>query len=161
VKARTSCTYYIPAQLRYKQHNPSFQNPRAKTMQTPVHYFAQARKRQQTPSFSLFFVFLLGISGLLYAEPIQQGQKYAMATHSFNVFIGPRTEGVTRKVSPGPLAALAAEAGPTPQVLLLARKDFSSFPPFLKSFLAQPGTMPMETELFCSLGDKGNATAVP
>lgn len=42
-------------------------------------------------------------------QPIQQGQKYVMATHSFSVFVGPvRTrEGVV--TGPGPLAALAAE----------------------------------------------------
>jgi hypothetical protein len=41
-------------------------------------------------------------------SPIAQGQKIVMATHSFNVFIGPN-----RRVAgdPGPLAKLAAEAG--------------------------------------------------
>jgi hypothetical protein len=46
--------------------------------------------------------------------PITQGQKYVMATHSFNVFIGPtrpRDPGV--EVKPGPLATLAAERGKT------------------------------------------------
>lgn len=40
------------------------------------------------------------------ARPIVQGQRYFMATHSFNVFIGPNR----RTGEPGPLAALAAEA---------------------------------------------------
>jgi len=44
--------------------------------------------------------------------PITQGQKYAMATHSFNVFIGPtRSRDANAEVKPGPLAALAAERG--------------------------------------------------
>jgi hypothetical protein len=45
-------------------------------------------------------------------RPIAQGQKIVMATHSFNVFVGPtrsRDPGVTP--TPGPLAALAAERG--------------------------------------------------
>jgi hypothetical protein len=46
--------------------------------------------------------------------PVSKGQKIVMATHSFNVFIGPvrpnaRNPGV--KAGPGPLAALAAERG--------------------------------------------------
>jgi hypothetical protein len=42
------------------------------------------------------------------AQPVARGQKIVMATHSFNVFIGPN-----RRVAgdPGPLAKLAAEAG--------------------------------------------------
>ncbi|HET9949638.1 MAG TPA: hypothetical protein VFQ22_11995 [Longimicrobiales bacterium] len=40
------------------------------------------------------------------ARPIVEGQKSVMATHSFNVFIGPNL----RTGEPGPLAALAAEA---------------------------------------------------
>jgi hypothetical protein len=40
------------------------------------------------------------------ASPIVQGEKYFMATHSFNVFIGPNR----RTGEPGPLHALAAEA---------------------------------------------------
>jgi hypothetical protein len=44
--------------------------------------------------------------------PIAQGQKYVMATHSFNVFIGPtRSRDANAEVKPGPLAALAAERG--------------------------------------------------
>ena len=39
------------------------------------------------------------------AQPIVEGQQYFMATHSFNVFVGPRRDGA------GSLAALAAEAG--------------------------------------------------
>jgi hypothetical protein len=38
--------------------------------------------------------------------PITQGQHYYMATHSFNVFIGPNS----RTGDPGPLAKLAMEA---------------------------------------------------
>jgi hypothetical protein len=46
------------------------------------------------------------------SSPITQGQKYAMATHSFNVFIGPtRSRDPNAEVKPGPLAALAAERG--------------------------------------------------
>jgi len=45
-------------------------------------------------------------------QPITQGQKYVMATHSFNVFIGPtRSRDPNAEVKPGPLAALAAERG--------------------------------------------------
>jgi hypothetical protein len=40
-------------------------------------------------------------------SPITVGQKYFMATHSFNVFIGPNR----RTGAPGPLDRLAAEAG--------------------------------------------------
>jgi hypothetical protein len=44
------------------------------------------------------------------SAPITQGQKYVMATHSFNVFIGPwRSREPNAEVKPGPLAALAAE----------------------------------------------------
>jgi hypothetical protein len=45
-------------------------------------------------------------------KPITKGQRIVMATHSFNVFVGPsrsRDPGVTP--TPGPLAALAAERG--------------------------------------------------
>jgi hypothetical protein len=46
------------------------------------------------------------------SAPIEQGQKYVMATHSFNVFIGPtRSRDPNAQVKPGPLAALAAERG--------------------------------------------------
>jgi hypothetical protein len=48
------------------------------------------------------------------AAPITQGQKIVMATHSFNVFIGPTRSDPRRPGSidsPGPLAALAAERG--------------------------------------------------
>lgn len=48
----------------------------------------------------------------LVEQPITQGQKYVMATHSFNVFIGPtRSREANAAVGPGPLAALAAERG--------------------------------------------------
>ncbi|MGD2133337.1 MAG: hypothetical protein PVI23_11130 [Maricaulaceae bacterium] len=44
------------------------------------------------------------------SQPIEEGQHYVMATHSFNVFIGPsRRRG--QEPGPGPLAALAEEAG--------------------------------------------------
>ena len=45
-------------------------------------------------------------------RPITQGQKIVMATHSFNVFVGP-TRARDPNVTPtaGPLAALAAERG--------------------------------------------------
>ncbi|MEX1033440.1 MAG: hypothetical protein WDZ30_08770 [Cellvibrionaceae bacterium] len=51
-------------------------------------------------------------TSLLASEAIEKGQQYVMATHSFNVFIGPtrsRNPGV--EPTPGPLAALAAERG--------------------------------------------------
>ncbi len=50
------------------------------------------------------------------SQSISEGQKYAMATHSFNVFIGPtrRTpRNPDAEILPGPLAALAAEGGKT------------------------------------------------
>jgi hypothetical protein len=53
-------------------------------------------------------LWLAGSAPLLAQEttaPITVGQKYFMATHSFNVFIGPRGG------TPGPLHALAMEAG--------------------------------------------------
>ena len=51
-------------------------------------------------------------SSLSQVAPITQGQKYVMATHSFNVFIGPaRSRTPHGPLSPGPLAALAAERG--------------------------------------------------
>ena len=46
--------------------------------------------------------------------PITTGQKYVMATHSFNVFIGPsRSREANSEAKPGPLAALAAERNKT------------------------------------------------
>jgi len=42
---------------------------------------------------------------------IHEGQKYVMATHSFNVFIGPQRNREGEVLAPGPLAALAEEAG--------------------------------------------------
>jgi hypothetical protein len=51
-------------------------------------------------------------AGVSQVAPIAQGQKYVMATHSFNVFIGPtRPRDAQTPSSPGPLAALAAERG--------------------------------------------------
>jgi hypothetical protein len=47
-------------------------------------------------------------------KPIAQGQKIVMATHSFNVFIGPTRQNArdpNSVNSPGPLAALATERG--------------------------------------------------
>src|SRR6188768_2663942 len=42
--------------------------------------------------------------------PIKDGQKIVMATHSFNVFVGPtRSRDPSVASTPGPLAALAAE----------------------------------------------------
>lgn len=44
--------------------------------------------------------------------PITTGQKIVMATHSFNVFVGPvRSRDPNVAPTPGPLAALAAESG--------------------------------------------------
>src|SRR5262245_43196414 len=59
------------------------------------------------------------VAAALRTQPIAQGQKYVMATHSFNVFIGPprqRAENAPARPSfapggLGPLAALAAERG--------------------------------------------------
>jgi len=46
------------------------------------------------------------------AKPITKGQKIVMATHSFNVFVGPsRSRDPSVTPTPGPLAALAAERG--------------------------------------------------
>ncbi|MDZ4759669.1 MAG: hypothetical protein SGJ21_01175 [Alphaproteobacteria bacterium] len=50
----------------------------------------------------------------LSTAPITKGQKIVMATHSFNVFVGPRGPNARNPdapASPGPLAALAAERG--------------------------------------------------
>lgn len=45
-------------------------------------------------------------------RPITEGQKIVMATHSFNVFVGPtRSRDPNVAPTPGPLAALAAERG--------------------------------------------------
>ncbi|MDH3205229.1 MAG: hypothetical protein OEO79_01375 [Gemmatimonadota bacterium] len=46
------------------------------------------------------------VQGQYATPPIDQGLRYFMATHSFNVFIGPNS----RTDDPGPLAKLAAEA---------------------------------------------------
>lgn len=67
-----------------------------------------------------FSTFTFALAGLLsslaltavaeQSQVITQGQKYVMATHSFNVFIGPRRSRDPEAASdPGPLAALAAE----------------------------------------------------
>lgn len=47
----------------------------------------------------------------LNVAPIREGQKVVMATHSFNVFVGPGRAGANGQPDPGPLAKLAAEAG--------------------------------------------------
>jgi len=70
-----------------------------------------------TLSLSLATAVLLTLAFGALAESnqsIEQGQKYVMATHSFNVFIGPRRSRDPEAASdPGPLAALAAESGKT------------------------------------------------
>ncbi|MDP3739407.1 MAG: hypothetical protein Q8R02_18605 [Hyphomonadaceae bacterium] len=46
------------------------------------------------------------------SKPVITGQKIVMATHSFNVFVGPtRSRDAAIASTPGPLAALAAERG--------------------------------------------------
>ncbi len=62
---------------------------------------------------ALLFGLLLSVITAVSAEtqPISEGQKYVMATHSFNVFIGPSRSRDAAEVAPGPLAALAAERG--------------------------------------------------
>ena len=71
------------------------------------------QKPQRIHSFYVMALLLalLGFSNVAVADAIERGQKYVMATHSFNVFIGPRTNRQTGETSPGPLAALAEEAG--------------------------------------------------
>ena len=71
------------------------------------------QKQQRIHSFYVIALLLalLGFSNVATADAIERGQKYVMATHSFNVFIGPRTNRQTGETSPGPLAALAEEAG--------------------------------------------------
>ena len=71
------------------------------------------QKQQKFHSFRVIALFLalLGLSNVAAADAIERGQKYVMATHSFNLFIGPRTNRQTGESSPGPLAALAEEAG--------------------------------------------------
>jgi len=57
---------------------------------------------------------VLLLSAFAVAEPIEQGQKFVMATHSFNVFIGPgRSADPADGPASGPLALLAAERGKT------------------------------------------------
>jgi hypothetical protein len=51
-------------------------------------------------------------SSVSQTKPITKGQKIVMATHSFNVFVGPtRSRDPNVTPTPGPLAALAAERG--------------------------------------------------
>jgi hypothetical protein len=59
------------------------------------------------------------------SQPIAAGQKIVMATHSFNVFIGPN-----RRVAgdPGPLAKLAAEAGKNGHEILAVQMIGGSTP---------------------------------
>ena len=54
---------------------------------------------------------IVGFSGVANSDGIEDGQNYVMATHSFNIFIGPRTNRQTGSSSAGPLAALAKESG--------------------------------------------------
>lgn len=63
----------------------------------------------------LYALLLAGVTAHVSAETqvISDGQKYVMATHSFNVFIGPQRNREGEVLAPGPLAALAAEAGKT------------------------------------------------
>ena len=64
------------------------------------------------PGICTALLFLVvGFSGVANSDGIEDGQKYVMATHSFNVFIGPRTNRQTGSSSAGPLAALAKESG--------------------------------------------------
>ena len=51
------------------------------------------QNQQKFHSFRVIALFLalLGFSHVAAADAIERGQKYVMATHSFNVFIGPRT----------------------------------------------------------------------
>jgi len=60
------------------------------------------------------FALLIGCSATPTASTssVAQGQKIVMATHSFNVFVGPtRSRDPNAEVKPGPLAALASERG--------------------------------------------------
>ena len=59
------------------------------------------------------------------AQAVAQGQKIVMATHSFNVFIGPN-----RRVAgdPGPLARLATEATKTGHEMLAVQMIGGSTP---------------------------------
>ena len=59
------------------------------------------------------FLLLAGSRATAETTAIDSGQKYVMATHSFNVFIGPRTNLLTGETTPGPLDLLAEEAGKT------------------------------------------------
>ncbi len=80
----------------------------------------------KTMSGAALLAIVLAFSGCAYApaadnaavatasqtKPITKGQKIVMATHSFNVFIGPtRSRDPNVAPTPGPLAALAAERG--------------------------------------------------
>lgn len=60
---------------------------------------------------ALLLVLLSSTAGLVSADAIEQGQKYVMATHSFNLVIAPRTNRRTGETRPGPLDILAEEAG--------------------------------------------------
>ncbi len=55
---------------------------------------------------------LIGLANTLSAEPIHKGQKFVMATHSFNVFIGRiRSRDPEAASMPTPMAQIAAERG--------------------------------------------------
>jgi len=91
-----------------------------KTGRQSLNFLGQLRPRKQFGAFALLALTFALVacstspsSGKSAATaPITQGQKYVMATHSFNVFIGPtRPRDPNVEVKPGPLAALAAERG--------------------------------------------------
>ena len=79
--------------------------------------------RLKSASSAAFLAIAVSLGGLAHAQtapataqqasaPITRGQKIVMATHSFNVFVGPvRSRDPSVTPTPGPLAALAAEAG--------------------------------------------------
>ena len=55
---------------------------------------------------------LISLTGVSNAEPIKKGQKFVMATHSFNVFIGTiRSRDPEAADVPTPMAQIAAERG--------------------------------------------------
>ncbi len=59
---------------------------------------------------SVLLVLMLG-SYSQASDPVSEGQAYVMATHSFNVFIGPVRNREGEFTAPGPLAALDLERG--------------------------------------------------
>ena len=82
-------------------------------MNIPFHRQPRFRTRVLALGASLLLLSALSVAQPI-AQPIEQGQKYVMATHSFNVFIGPgRSADPADGPSSGPLALLAAERGKT------------------------------------------------